>query len=270
MKDQPLPGSYVTFNDLPEPSVYTNINGILKGNGTDILKALSGTDFLLPNGNGSQLTNMLKSQVGLTNADNTSDLNKPASTLFLKTMGLSNSLPKFSGQYYDNLFWSGATTNLTSVRNKVYLFPYIVHRLFTINLIGVAVSTGSGTGTHKAYIVIYNSLTNGYPGTPETSPVEITGMDTTGFKSVALSYTFQPGLYWIAINHDNTAALRAQGSSNFNMGMAVGGIANASDYNYIGNRTLTYGNAFPNPWTLATSDFLSGSAINVSFRMRCV
>jgi hypothetical protein len=271
----------------------TNITGILKGNGLEIVAATS-ADYIAPvTGYGltkNDLTDVLKghydtayshtsltnnphsvtkAQVGLTNADDTSDLNKPASTLFLKTMGLANSLPKFAGQYYDNMYWPGASTTLTSVRNKVYLFPYIVHRAWTIDLIGVAVSTGSGAGSHKAYIVIYNSLTTGYPGTPETSPVEITGMDTTGYKSVALSYTFQPGLYWIAINHDNTAVLRGSGYSAFNMGMPSGSVADASSYNYIGNRSLTYGQAFPNPWTLVTTDFLSGSGINVSFRMRC-
>ena len=39
-----------------------------------------GTDVLAPNGNGSSLTGLTKSQVGLGNVDNTSDANKPVST----------------------------------------------------------------------------------------------------------------------------------------------------------------------------------------------
>jgi hypothetical protein len=38
------------------------------------------TDYLTPTGNGSSLTNLTKSQVGLSNVDNTSDVNKPVST----------------------------------------------------------------------------------------------------------------------------------------------------------------------------------------------
>ena len=41
--------------------------------------AVAGTDYLAPGGNGSGLTGLTKSQVGLGNVDNTSDLNKPIS-----------------------------------------------------------------------------------------------------------------------------------------------------------------------------------------------
>lgn len=42
---------------------------------------IAGTNYLQPSGNGSSLTGLTKSQVGLSNVDNTSDLNKPISTL---------------------------------------------------------------------------------------------------------------------------------------------------------------------------------------------
>lgn len=41
---------------------------------------VAGTHYLAPNGNGSALTGLTKTQVGLSNVDNTSDANKPIST----------------------------------------------------------------------------------------------------------------------------------------------------------------------------------------------
>lgn len=52
---QPL-GSYLTSFTETDPTVKA-INGIVKSNGTTISAAISGTDYLLPNGSASQLTN---------------------------------------------------------------------------------------------------------------------------------------------------------------------------------------------------------------------
>lgn len=54
-----------------------SITGTLSSQ-TDLNTALNGK--LAANGNGSALTGLVKSQVGLANADNTSDVNKPVST----------------------------------------------------------------------------------------------------------------------------------------------------------------------------------------------
>ena len=52
-----------------------DISGIVKGNGSGgYTSASAGTDYLTPTGNGSQLTNMVKSQVGLSNVTNTEQL----------------------------------------------------------------------------------------------------------------------------------------------------------------------------------------------------
>jgi len=47
------------------------INGIVKSNGTTISAASAGTDYLTPTGNGSGLTGITKTQVGLSNVPNT-------------------------------------------------------------------------------------------------------------------------------------------------------------------------------------------------------
>ncbi len=78
----------------------TTGTAILKGDGAGGFASTSpGTDYLLPNGNGSQLTNLTKTQVGLSNVDNTTDLNKPISTLTQTALDLKapKATPSFTG-----------------------------------------------------------------------------------------------------------------------------------------------------------------------------
>lgn len=56
----------------------TSVTGLLKGNGTAVSAASAGVDYLLPNGNGSALTNITASQVGA--LPSTDDLSVIAST----------------------------------------------------------------------------------------------------------------------------------------------------------------------------------------------
>lgn len=59
--------------DIPGTGLVKTASGILS-------LAVAGTDYLAPTGNGSALTGLTKTQVGLSNVDNTSDLAKPIST----------------------------------------------------------------------------------------------------------------------------------------------------------------------------------------------
>jgi len=74
-------------------STSTNITGILKGNGSNVLQAVAGTDFQSPLVSGTNIKtiegqsllgngniDLTKSDVGLSNVDNTSDANKPISS----------------------------------------------------------------------------------------------------------------------------------------------------------------------------------------------
>lgn len=59
----------------------------------------AGTDYLAPAGNGSSLTGLTKTQVGLANVDNTSDASKPVSTAQQTALNLKANLdsPTFTG-----------------------------------------------------------------------------------------------------------------------------------------------------------------------------
>jgi len=78
------PGAAGTING----TTITTFTGILKGDGANISVAVSGTDYLTPSGNGSSLTGLTSTQVGLANVDNTSDVNKPVSTVTQNALNL--------------------------------------------------------------------------------------------------------------------------------------------------------------------------------------
>lgn len=61
-------------------STATLLTGILKGTGLLVTQAIPGTDYLHPSGNGSGLTGITATQVGLPNVNNTADADKPIST----------------------------------------------------------------------------------------------------------------------------------------------------------------------------------------------
>lgn len=60
---------------------------------------IAGTNYLDPSGNGSALTGLTKTQVGLSNVDNTSDVSKPVSTAQQTALDLKANLasPTFTG-----------------------------------------------------------------------------------------------------------------------------------------------------------------------------
>lgn len=74
---------------------------------------IAGTNYLAPNGNGSLLTGITKTQVGLANVDNTSDANKPVSSATQTALNLKANLssPTFTGTV------SGITATMVGLGN---------------------------------------------------------------------------------------------------------------------------------------------------------
>lgn len=99
----------------------TNITGLLQGNGSVVSAATGGTDYLAPAGNGSALTGLSKSQVGLANVDNTADTAKPVSTAQQTALDLKAPLasPTFSGTPAAPT--AGAGTNTTQIATTAFV-----------------------------------------------------------------------------------------------------------------------------------------------------
>jgi hypothetical protein len=222
---------------------------------------------------------LTKADVGLGNVDNTSDANKPISTATQAALDLKVSdadvkggctnlaqrltfLSQFagpfaggiiSGQYYDNSFHGAATSTLAGVANRLDLAPFFAPTTFSIDRLGVAVSTAVAGALAK--VVIYNSDTNGWPGTLlfETADLDCS---TAALREDIVSFTFQAGVkYWLGVVHNSTATLRTiPVSSAVNLGLTSG---NGTAYATILRRTVTYAN-LPSPWNFTNSDRVAG------------
>jgi len=115
-------GKYLTTNGtVPSWAALAGGGDLLAANNlSDVASAATsrtnlglaiGTDVLAPSGNGSALTGITASQVGLGNVDNTSDANKPVSTATQTALNLKQDILKTK-----NLSWSqsGGGTTITA------------------------------------------------------------------------------------------------------------------------------------------------------------
>lgn len=113
---------------------------------------------------------------------------------------------------------SGNTT--TPTVDQLYGMPVYVGRRLTVDQIGIQVTTGAvgGGGTFaKAKMAIYRDNL-GAPGALFLDCGEVTTLNTTGFKSVAIANTvLEPGWYWTAVAFDwdySTGAVVRTGTGN--------------------------------------------------------
>ncbi|HUC88556.1 MAG TPA: tail fiber domain-containing protein [Candidatus Paceibacterota bacterium] len=156
----------------PSALVGTNITGTAAGltagtvtNGVYTTDA--GTVFLAPNGNGSSLTGLTKSQVGLSNVDNTSDANKPISTATQTALNAKQ-----------NTITTGTTSQYFRGDLSLATFPTALSS-FTNDLGnygGFLTSAGTSAGT-------YNNVTVGTSGlvTSGSNVAYLTSASLTGY-----------------------------------------------------------------------------------------
>lgn len=128
---------------------------------------VAGTNYLAPDGNGSQLTGLTKAQVGLANADNTSDANKPVSvaqqsaldakqgTLSLTTTGTSGAAT-----------FIGSTLNVPNYATgggmtRVFLPSDVINNNAVANTIadvtGLSFAVTANTTYQFRFVIVYSS-----------------------------------------------------------------------------------------------------------------
>ena len=167
------------------------------------------------------------------------------------------------GNYYDNCFQGSASGALAGAANRITLAPFYTSDHLPIDIIGVLVSTAVAAALGK--IVIYAS---GADNWPDALLFESGNLDfgTTGFKSEALSFTFDAGRqYWLGIRESSTATLRTVAvASAVNLG--VGGATGTSYYTVL-RRTLTFANPAPANWGFTKNDLVA-NVTPPSIRMR--
>ena len=230
----------------------TSGTSILKGNGVGGFSlALAGTDYLAINGDGSQLTSLTKSQVGLGNADNTSDVNKPISTAAQTALDLKAPLasPSFTGNLRSTL--AGTENFIIDASQDPRQITLGVFRI-----------------EHKA-------------GIPGTRPITL-NIDSNGFgntRAMVVNYLAsgmadgdESHLYEIVLDTDGSTGGEAQGLSVAKTGTGlvhVTAIEALADVNVVIQRTgdpITLTQAWKlsgSTYTDTTVDFSNGSNIEI-------
>lgn len=252
--------------------------------GTNI-KTLEGQSLL-----GSGNIDLTKSDVGLANVDNTSDLNKPISTatqtalnakqntLTLTTTGTSGAatlvgstlnIPQYSGgsassgthtpfelgsgKIYSNIP-NGASNGTASVpANLILIMPFKPAQTFTTSNIFINVSV-LGIGVNARILLYSHSATNGLP---DTKIYESANLDcsTTGVKTATTSQTFTAGTtYWLGVHASGAVTLTGVVVASLTQ---IGMDSSTNQYTAI-SRTVTFGSA-PSTWGS------TGTQISASF-----
>ena len=233
--------------------------------GTNI-KTVEGQSLL-----GSGNIDVTKADVGLSNVDNTSDVNKPISiptqTILnskqaklvsgtnIKTIngssvlgsgnltsgGISSVIPLASGQYTYIQATAGPPSNSSAYSNSIYLQPYIPAQSYTCDIIVLHVNTGQSGGLGK--IGIYDHVN----GLPENLIYESANIDcsTSGVKSLTTNFDFVAGeMYWIASNFNVVSISIKQVNTYARMPINTLGYTASPSYSF--RKLQTFG-SFPNP-----------------------
>jgi len=234
------------------------------------IKTINSTSLL-----GSGNIDLTKTDVGLSNVDNTSDLNKPISTATqtalnakqptlisgtnIKTINSSSLLgsgdittpvgihaPRIpaSGGYVNPLL-TAVKPNLgvLQIANQLRCFPFYPMKTFSI--VSASINVTAAVASSNARILFYDDSN----GIPNAKLYESTNLDTstTGVKTYTSSFTFNAGItYWICIQTSAAVTLSGfqgdGGSFTFQTAVIGTSVANCANYTYaIGSAPSTLG-----------------------------
>lgn len=173
-----------------------------------------------------------------------------------------------SGQFYDQSIDATGPGTLTGAANRLDLSPFFAPVDFTVDQIGVSVSTGVGSAVGRC--VVYASTTGGWPGARLFYGAADLDFSSNAYVAHTIAspfFTFTADtLYWVGVHQSSTATLRT-GSLGGSLNLGVNG-SNGTSYFNILRRSVTYASGAPDPWTFVSSD--RANALPVSIRMRAV
>lgn len=173
---------------------------------------------------------------------------------------LTPNFDKISGNYYDNSPNGGNSSSFTLNANSINLAPMFVSRSFSIDRIGVFMSSiGS-----QAKMVIYSAGGNGFPDELlyESSSFNI---NSTGYKYENIDFTFESNTsYWVGIRSSGSGtcySVPVNSQANFGTLGSTGGF-----YYSMIRRTLTFATAATNPWAFTSTDLISANPPSIRMR----
>lgn len=173
---------------------------------------------------------------------------------------LTPNYDKITGNYYDNSPNGGNSSSFTLNANSINLAPFFVSRSFSIDQIGIYMSSiGS-----QAKIVIYSAGADGWPNELlyESSSFNI---NSTGYRHTNIDFAFASNTsYWIGVRSSGSGScysVPVNSQANFGTLGATGGF-----YYSMIRRTLTFATAATTPWTFSSSDLISANPPSIRMR----
>lgn len=112
------------------------------------------------------------------------------------------------GRFYSSPVTGDAITAATLAASTIYCMPFICPKQITIDNIAIRVTTLKALAGGR--LGIYNDNGNCAPGTLLLDAGFVSHA-TVGIKSVAINKTLAPGLYWLALGENSTAAVVING-----------------------------------------------------------
>jgi hypothetical protein len=181
----------------------SGLNGSSGSSGTSGIDGSSGSSGL----NGSSGSSGLNGSSGATGSSGSSG----TSGTIVQISGI-HGIAARAGATIGTSLLPQSTNNASNLlaNNTLRILPFLPARTFTITSIKIEVAVGGGTAT-ALFIKVYDDLN----GTPNNCVISSGTMSATGgVKTHTTSYQFITGnLYWLGVNSNGTATMRALGSA---------------------------------------------------------
>lgn len=203
-------GSVANATTTPAITLTTSVTGILKGNGTAISAAASGTDYAAPTvttkgdlfGYGSSAARVPVGTDGFVLAASSNDTNG------LKYIEPGISVPGYRSGFYYGSFQGTTLTTQSLSSNIIQASPVYVSKRTTFTAIGSWPTVASSINAH--FGIYLNN--NGLPGALVAgSDVTIAPLTAAAQNDATFSgaITLNPGWYWLAVLTNGTATFNA-------------------------------------------------------------
>lgn len=181
---------------------------------------------------------------------------------FVGPQGMTPNVERVSGVYYDNTVGGSGATTLSLSANVVVLAPFFVTVGFSIDQLGVFVSSLG----NQIKLCIYEAGINGWPDELIFESPSAISINSTGFKSENVEIALETGKqYWLGVRSSSTGGIYGIPSSSIaNLGLTA---STSSFYYTVLRRTITFANALPANWEFVSSDLQNANPPSIRMRV---
>lgn len=181
---------------------------------------------------------------------------------FVGPQGMTPNVTRVSGVYYDNTIGGSGATTLSLSANVVILSPFFVTVGFSIDQLGIYVSSLG----NAVKLCIYGSGADGWPDALiHESPSQI-AINSTGFKSESVDIDLQTGTqYWLGVRSSSSGNIYGTPTTSIaNLGLTA---STSSVYYTVLRRTITFADALPANWGFVSTDLANANPPSIRMRV---